>query len=212
MPDVIISTMPTTFQKLSQDPYDELDTEAWVDKQIEYGSQEHTISGRGLVPYIKQLNGELVGCEIGVCNGFTTEYLVKNILNIKTLYAVDNYPTYIDWNGTRLTDERQQECKRRCAKKLSQYPNITLVYKSSTDFAKTLDNDSLDFIFIDGNHSYEGVTEDIKNYWPKVKEGGVFAGHDINLDSVRRAIKDSFSGMSNIRFETTENNAWVILK
>ncbi|MEY2924116.1 MAG: Synechococcus phage [Bacteroidota bacterium] len=212
MPDVIINTTPPTFQKLSQDPYDELDTEAWVDKQIEYGSQEHTVSGRGLLPYIKQLKGELVGCEIGVCNGFTTEYLVKNILNIKTLYAVDNYPIYIDWNGTRLTEERQEESKRRCAKKLSQYSNITLVYKSSTEFAKSLDNDSLDFIFIDGDHSYKGVIEDIKNYWPKVKNNGVFAGHDINLASVRRAIKDSFSGMPNIRVEIIENNGWIILK
>lgn len=38
---------------------------------------------------------------------------------------------------------------------------------------------SLDFVYIDGNHSEEYVRQDIRLWWPKVKIGGMLAGHDI---------------------------------
>ena len=37
---------------------------------------------------------------------------------------------------------------------------------------------SLDFVYIDGDHSYEFVSTDIKAWWPRVKSGGILAGHD----------------------------------
>jgi hypothetical protein len=45
--------------------------------------------------------------------------------------------------------------------------------------ASTLFSDSeLDFVYIDGDHSYEFVSTDIKAWWPKVQSGGILAGHD----------------------------------
>jgi hypothetical protein len=50
---------------------------------------------------------------------------------------------------------------------------------------------SLDFVFIDGDHSYEGVRQDITNWLPKVRRGGTLAGHDYgNSESVRRAVDE----------------------
>ena len=48
----------------------------------------------------------------------------------------------------------------------------------SVDAAKTYANNSLDFVFIDADHEYESVKEDIKAWFPKVKVGGILAGHD----------------------------------
>jgi predicted O-methyltransferase YrrM len=193
----------------NQDPFDHLGAKEWVDKQIEYGSREENISGKGLVSEIKKLTGNLIGCEIGVCHGFTTEYFLKNIPNIKKIYAIDPYPTFIDWSGVRLTEERQQETKNRCAKRLSSYSNVELVYSTSSDFVNNIKDNELDFIFIDGDHSYEATLEDIKNYWPKVKIGGVFAGHDIYLSSVKRAIQEFFK---NKQINFLENSAWFLKK
>lgn len=192
-----------------RDPYDHLGPVEWVDKQIEYGSQEQNISGRGLMPYIKELKGELVGCEIGVCHGFTTEYLLKNISNIVAYYAVDHYPSFVDWDGTRITEERQEETKRRCAERLSEYKPVEYIYDTSSNFAKRIEDGALDFVFIDGDHSYESTLEDIRNYWPKVKKGGVFAGHDINLTSVDAAVKEFFKETP---VKIVENNAWFLIK
>ena len=44
--------------------------------------------------------------------------------------------------------------------------------------AHLIPDDSCDFIYVDGDHSYAGCLADIKAYWPKVKVGGIMAGHD----------------------------------
>ena len=52
-------------------------------------------------------------------------------------------------------------------------------------------DESLDFVFIDGNHSYEFVFNDIKYWLPKVKIGAVLAGHDYSSESVSKAVSDN---------------------
>ena len=42
----------------------------------------------------------------------------------------------------------------------------------------TFENESIDWIYIDGNHSYEFVKEDLNNWWPKIKPGGFMCGDD----------------------------------
>ena len=46
----------------------------------------------------------------------------------------------------------------------------------------------VDFIYIDGNHSYDFVKRDIELYYPKVKDGGVIGGHDIYFHEVQKAV------------------------
>lgn len=214
MSDFIIDTASNTMQEIGcRDPYDHLGPKEWVDKQIEYGSQEAVISGRGLVPELKKMGDNLVGCEIGVCHGFTTEYMLNNVPSIKKIYAVDNYPTFVDWDGTRVTAERQQETKQRCFKRLSPFiDKVTFIYDESAKFAPSIEDDSLDFIFIDGDHSYEATLNDMIQYWPKVKKGGLFAGHDANLTSVDSALKQFFKDKNVERVNVVENNAWYIYK
>lgn len=55
---------------------------------------------------------------------------------------------------------------------------ITPIRMCSWECAKLYEDRSLDFVFIDGDHSYEGVTRDLAAWYPKIKQGGVLAGHD----------------------------------
>jgi predicted O-methyltransferase YrrM len=204
-----------TTGKKNGDPWDSLGDMEWVEKQLEYARDENNVSGKGLVPYIKQLSGDsLVGCEVGVCHGVTTQYLLKNVENISKLYAVDPYPTFVDWNGTRLTEGRQKITKDLCFERLQPFSDrIEFVYESSVDFAPKLKDGYLDFIFIDGDHSYDAVLRDCHAYWPKVKEGGLFAGHDINLASVQQALQVFFSSLDKkFTIAVVENNAWFLIK
>lgn len=205
------STSLIRSEQTCRDPFDHLGPVEWVQKQLDWCEQPQNISGRGLVDPIKKLQGDLVGVEIGVCNGVTSELFAQEITNIKTLYAVDNYPSFVDWDGTRVTEERQAETMRRCKERLAKFSNVEFVYKSSTEFGETLTDESLDFVFIDGDHSYDATLKDIQLYWPKVKTGGVFAGHDINLTTVSKAVEDYFKE-TEIKVTVVDNNAWYIIK
>jgi hypothetical protein len=52
---------------------------------------------------------------------------------------------------------------------------------TSEEAAKLVPAHSLDFVYLDANHSYDMVKRDIALWWPKIKWGGVLAGHDIFL-------------------------------
>jgi len=56
-----------------------------------------------------------------------------------------------------------------------------LIRKSSSDAAKEFEQESVDLVFIDANHSYESVKNDIDLWLPKVKRGGVLSGHDYSI-------------------------------
>lgn len=51
-------------------------------------------------------------------------------------------------------------------------------HKLSTEAAKEIPDQSLDFVYIDARHDYCGALEDIENYWPKLHPGGIMAGDD----------------------------------
>ena len=65
---------------------------------------------------------------------------------------------------------------------------------------------SLDFVFIDADHKYQSVAADINHWRPKVREGGVIAGHDFvtSYPGVIRAVKESFKNFH------VRNNSWLV--
>jgi predicted O-methyltransferase YrrM len=69
---------------------------------------------------------------------------------------------------------------------------ITAVRERSLDAAPRYEDASLDFVMIDGDHSYEACLADIDAWLPKVKKGGVIAGDDYNWSGVKRAVRDRF--------------------
>ena len=69
-------------------------------------------------------------------------------------------------------------------------------------------DESLDVVFIDAAHDYESVTKDLKAWYPKVKKGGVFAGHDYRQDcGVFDAVNDFFKGRHTV---TKKGPCWVV--
>lgn len=57
-----------------------------------------------------------------------------------------------------------------------------LIHADSLDAHSSLEDESFDLVFIDGNHSYEYVKKDLENYSNKVRRGGIIALHDANFE------------------------------
>ena len=215
MSDFIIDTTQNAIRaekQGSQDPFHHLPAAEWVEKQIDWRNKSEP-SGLGLEKLFVEHFGdkEIVGAEIGVCLAASTELFMKNVPNIKKYYAIDNYPTYIDWNGADFNEERQSLMKQYAADVLKPYKEkIEFVYEDSSDFANSLENESLDFIFIDGDHSYEGFSKDLNNYFSKVKKGGIVSGDDITLTSIDKGLNDFFA--ENKPEIKTNNKMWYLVK
>jgi predicted O-methyltransferase YrrM len=128
-----------------------------------------------------QLFGELgfkKGAEIGVFRGLYSNDLITRIPDIENLIGVDSWQNY----GTYLMSDMRPDMAKAYAEASEIYSRYgskaTMIRGWSTDVAKTIPDGSLDFVFIDANHTYEFVVADIAAWDPKVRKGGIIYGHD----------------------------------
>lgn len=82
----------------------------------------------------------------------------------------------------------------------------------STQAARRFRNASIDFAFIDGDHSYESVRNDIAAWLPKIKPGGMLAGHDLTMESVAKAVREAFGQQFVAENFTTGKKCWIARK
>lgn len=115
------------------------------------------------------------GAEIGVESGLYSLELCKRIPDLH-LFSIDPWKAYYGYrdhvNQAKL-DGFYETTKQR----LAPY-NSTLIKKYSMDALKDFADRSLDFVYIDGNHTLLHVVSDIVGWTKKIKFGGILAGHD----------------------------------
>jgi len=138
---------------------------------------------RPFVRHLKSLNKkDLVGVEIGVLDGWHALDMVET-LSIKKLYLIDPYKAYGEYHESVGNPRKAQKAlneRMRVAKKvLKKYGGkVEFIRKFSEAATEHIEDGSLDFLYIDGNHQYEFVKKDIELYYPKVKKGGIIGGDD----------------------------------
>ena len=185
---------------------------------------KHYIASTELNQYLINLGENIKGCEIGVCHGENLCHMLECCDNIEKIIAIDPYITYDDYGGH--VDENQLQGPSYV--KLKELPKIVkenldsigMAHKvdfrqvTSDEAALTIEDNSLDFVFIDGNHSYEYVYSDLKNYFNKVRSGGIFSGHDWSLSDVNRAILDFLEekNISISELKNLKNDSWFLIK
>lgn len=136
--------------------------------------------------------------EIGCWKGRSAAFMAVEINNSGKTIAFDCVDT---WKGSETEHEHMSD---HYVKTDSLYEKfmantdrvkhiITPVIGDSVQVANQYEDDSLDFVFIDGDHRYDCVFADINAWLPKVKVGGVISGHDYGWCSdVRRAVHEVF--------------------
>jgi len=129
---------------------------------------------------IKELNERnyKVGVEVGTFQGEYARHILNNWNGV--LYLVDIWRN-LDWNEYTDTSNRSVEDNiwLDAMNAIRGYEDRALMMRmESKQASKLFTDDSLDFVYIDANHKYEFVKEDIELWWPKVKSGGMLSGHD----------------------------------
>lgn len=115
--------------------------------------------------------GYTQGAEIGVASGRNAKVMFQEISNLH-LYLVDPWQGYFRYS--------QELCDRRYtgAMRLLESYNKTVLRMTSIEAAQKIEDGSLDFCYIDGDHRFDAVMTDIILWAPKVRKGGIVAGHD----------------------------------
>jgi predicted O-methyltransferase YrrM len=151
--------------------------------------------------------------EVGCKSGRTTGFILKNVPD-STVIAIDPWmsqdathdptkETYKEWDFSKIEAEfwaNVGENKDRCA-----------MWRMTSEEAATIHKSDADIVFIDALHDYEHVKQDIELWWPKVRSGGILAGHDFNhkWPGVERAVAESFNLM---QVGVGPDSVWFVVK
>lgn len=153
----------------------------------------------------KRAKGGSVFVEVGTYLGKSLSFLVVECYNRKkqvTIYAVDTWEgspehgEFVQQVGGSIYPIFQKNMERFHLQNLFQPLQMT-----SEAASKCFQDQSIDFIFIDAAHDYDNVSADLRNWYPKLKVGGIIAGHDFTAvwDGVIRAVKEFFQNDFTVR-------------
>lgn len=141
-----------------------------------------------LASWIKQYRWQH-GAEIGVRRAVNAAHILEltnvNLILVEPWRPID---FYLQKGYTQKDFDKN---KKIALTALHPYMSrVTIIQDFSVNAAKGVLDASLDFVFIDGDHSYEGVVDDIRAWQPKVRENGWLIGHDWNIPDVKRAVEE----------------------
>jgi predicted O-methyltransferase YrrM len=145
--------------------------------------------------------------EIGVEQGINAFNILQE-LPIKKIILIDPYTPYVQESQKFDTEE----CFMIAKEKLSRFQQVTFLRKTSDEAVRDI-HEQLDFVYIDGNHSYENVHRDIINYFPLIKHNGVIGGHDyfpLLFKGVVKAVNEFADEYGRLNFHVVYPDWWII--
>jgi hypothetical protein len=116
------------------------------------------------------------GVEVGLCTGIYARKLYENIPGLQ-LIGIDSYVPY-GGHGINRIQSTHDKNLLDARELLKDFPNFVMLVGTAHDASTWIADGSLDFVFIDGAHDYEAVKQDITDWAPKVRPGGIVSGHD----------------------------------
>jgi len=138
---------------------------------------------------------KVVCAEIGSWLGDNAVDMLTNWNEISKLHLIDSFEVCPDFRDADI----QVSNKSRFVERFKDNPRTSIILDQSVTASKQFDDESLDFVYIDANHTYDFVREDIRCWTPKVKKGGIIGGHDYeylqpstNIRSVKKAVDEYF--------------------
>ena len=128
---------------------------------------------------LSSLKENMIAVEVGSWKGFSTSVIARSIKSWNgKVYAVDHWKGNegVEHHGLAHTDDIFSIFRTNM--KTQKLDNIYPMVMDSVDASRIFLDGSVDFIFIDADHRYSGIKNDLQHWLPKIKKGGIVAGHD----------------------------------
>lgn len=168
------------------------------------------------------MNG--VGVEVGVAEGEFSKIISKQ-WKFSKYFLIDSWQHFASEVYNDINNVSDEEHKRRHLAVMDHFKdnsNVIIVRQFSAHAALMFSDNSLDWVYIDANHKYEAVKQDLALWFPKIKHNGILSGYDYIKDEhykgmgefgVKRAV-DEFVEKFNLMLYTTKENfpSWYVFK
>jgi hypothetical protein len=188
-----------------------------------YSFQDQKADISPIIPLINLQGESLVGAEVGVFRGDSFFTLLHNCPNVSTLYGVDAFKPYSDFVGSSdpsvpamVKDEKEIDFVRIVFHHRMKFTGcedrVKFLEMDSSDAAKEVADDSLDFVFLDSYLSHAQACNDLEEWFPKVKSGGIFAGHDWTEPQIASAVNEFRARHGITSRMSTYADTWVWFK
>jgi len=169
--------------------------------------------------YIRETIGEpKFGAEVGAWAGVTSNVFLHAFPEMQ-LHAIDPWEDGDPENTTarRTTKERLQEVHEEFNINTAWAKDRLIVHcMLSLDGAAAVPDGELDFVFVDGDHRYQPVKDDLNAWWPKLRDGGLLIGHDYRKDRFDRfgvvQATDEFVAERNLTMQMVNRTTCAIQK
>lgn len=133
----------------------------------------------------------LICVEIGVWYAYNASYCLGRWgQHVEEWHLIDPY-NFENYHSAFKNDRKNH--KKIALENTKKFSDKCVWFENySYEVVDNYKDDSIDFLYIDGNHSYDSVLKDIKLYWPKVKRGGLVIFDDYNEPDVAKAVHEFF--------------------
>jgi len=132
------------------------------------------------LPEYLNKNGLLgIGVELGVEDGIFTAHILKNWKGNR-LYSIDSWRHFEHIQDCNNGDHNSQlNAFAQTFMRVYPYGTSSVIIRDlSTLVVDLFAENSLDFVYVDAGHDYDNIVRDLKVWYPKVRKGGLFCGHD----------------------------------
>lgn len=120
--------------------------------------------------------------EVGVYQGKFAACILEKCQTIKEYYLIDPWRHLADWNKPSNRDDAwfEELLAETMASTEFAAEKRTVLRGTTTEVIESIPDNGLDFAYIDGDHTLKGITIDLINIYPKIREGGWIGGDDFS--------------------------------
>lgn len=172
--------------------------------------------------FVDSVSGPAVAVELGAWKGRSAGFMGVEIANSGKPIR---FTTVDHWRGSSCEESHASDPDVQAGRLYDAFLEnirpvrefVNIVRDDSVAAAATFEDESIDFLYVDASHTYEGVLRDLMAWYPKVKTGGVIAGDDWCFADrgelgVRYAVSDFFApSLASLKIErgSAPNENWL---
>jgi len=120
--------------------------------------------------------------EIGVKSGLFAKHIYE-ISQPKKIFLIDCWESQKgSYEIDSTNNQNHEKCYKDVLNHFGKYKNAIIIKDYSQNACKCFENNFFDWVYIDANHTYDAIFNDINNWWPLIKNNGYICGHDYFTD------------------------------